>query len=253
MADNTTRIQEQELSPSEYFDIVKGKRKEITDEELRKVYDNALILLNKYKITGQTAGMKKLIFLIETAEKERAIVKSGINTFVYKDDIEDYIDHVAKDVVKIIELERYERDIPEEIVDVIAEYKNLFDEMYIVFTDYTGKVERQVERERRAKDPILFGTFQDVKTRTLIERFYFLGDWEDEFCDLTLDKMVKEMKESKNKNIVRTINTPSDIEELKQQLADLDPQNGSYKIKEEKERKHKFFKNIRIGKKRNKA
>ena len=31
------------------------------------------------------------------------------------------------------------------------------------------------------------------------ERFYYIGDWVDEYCDLTLDKMVKELvKDDKN-------------------------------------------------------
>lgn len=237
-----------ELSPSEYFDLLKGKRQEITDKELSKFYDNALSLLNKYMITGQTAAIKKLIFLIETVEKERKLVKLGINTFVYRDDIEDYIDNVAKDVVKIIELERYEREIPDKIVEVISETKELFDKMYIVFTDYTGKVERQVERERRAKDPILFGTFQNTENRILVERFYFLGDWEDEYCDLTLDKLVAQM-ENQGKKVEHKISTPDDIEKLKQQLKQLTPTGNSYKV-EEKDQKKGFFKNIRIGKKK---
>lgn len=249
MAENTTTKTKKEISPSEYFDLLKEKRQKITDEDLSNFYENALVLLNKYKITGQKEGMKKLIFLIETVEKERAIVKMGIDTFVYKDDVEDYIDDVAKKTVKIIELERYEREIPDAIVEIISEVKDLFDQLYIVFTDYTGRVERKVERERRAKDPILFGTFQDKKSRTLVERFYFLGDWEDEYCDLTLDKMIAEVKGAKNKDILRTISTPADIQELKQQLSDLESEDDSYKIKEEKEKKKSFFKNIRIGRK----
>ena len=115
-------------------------------------------------------------------------------------------------------LEKYEREIPDEIVSIIEQVKDKFDQLYILFTDYTGKVERQIEKERRQKDPILFGTFQNEKTRTVIDRFYFLGDWEDEYCDLTLDKMVNEVEASKKRNIVRTVNTPEDIEELKKQL-----------------------------------
>lgn len=236
-----------ELSPSDYFEILKGRRKTITDEELLQFYDNALSLVNKYKITGQVEGIKKLIFLIETVEKEREIVKLGINTFVYREDVEDYIDHIAKDVVKIIDLERYEREIPDEIVEFVAQTKHLFSKFYVVFTDYTGKAERRVVRERRAKDPILFGTFQDAETKTLVERFYFLGDWEDEYCDLTLGRMVAEIKDAKSRDITRTINTPADITELKQQLADLTPKNGSYIIKQK--RKKSFFKNIRLVRK----
>lgn len=252
MSNNNTEEKKQPLNPSEYFEIIKGRRSKITDEDLQQFYDNALILINKYKITGQKEGMKKLIFLIETVEKEREVVKTGINTFVYKDDIEDYIDNVAEDVVKIIELENYEREIPDDIVKVLENLKakNLFDKFYVVFTDYTGKTERKVERARRAKDPILFGTFQDKKTRTLVERFYFIGDWVDEYCDLTLDKMVSQVKKSKDKTITHTISTPEDIENLKQQLSDLDPQNGSYRIKNDENKKKSFFDKIRIGKKK---
>lgn len=84
--------------------------------------------------------MEKLLFHLECIEKEREIVSMGINTFVYRDDIEYYINNVASDIVKIIELERYEREIPDEIVEVIAKVKDKFDQLYIVFTDYTGGV-----------------------------------------------------------------------------------------------------------------
>ena len=120
MADNVENHNElTELSPSEYFEQVKERKNHITDEDLQKVYDNCLELLNKYKITGQKKGMRKLMFHLECIEKEREIVKMGIDTFIYRDDIEEYIDNVAKDTVKIIELENYEREIPDEIVELI--------------------------------------------------------------------------------------------------------------------------------------
>lgn len=212
---------DEKLTPQEYFDVIKDKKYHITDEQLSDVYDNCLELLAKYKITGQTKGIKKLLFHLECIEKEREIVKLGIDTFVYRDDIEFYIDNVASDVVKIIEIENYEREIPDEIVEIIGQVKDKFDQLYIVFTDYTGKVERQVQEERRSKDPILFGTFQDNATRSVIDRFYYLGDWVDEYCDLTLDKMVNETKNVGKRDIIRTVNTPVDIAELKAQLDQL--------------------------------
>ena len=115
----------------------------------------------------------------------------------------------------------YPRDIPDEIVEVVAKTKNIFDRLYIVFTDYTGKVERQVEAERRRKDPILFGTFQKigvVRDSSLInDRFYYLGDWEDEFCDLTLDKFLKEA----GRNKLNTVEFPQNKEEILAQLSEL--------------------------------
>ena len=235
---------ESQLTPQQYFEQVKERKHNITDEELVKVYDNCLELLNKYKITGQKKGMRKLMFHLECIEKEREIVKMGINTFIYRDDIEEYIDTVAKDTVKIIELENYEREIPDEIVEVIAATKDKFDQLYVVFTDYTGKVERQIEKERRDKDPILFGTFQNQSNRTVIDRFYYLGDWEDEYCDLTLDKMVNETEKAGKRNIVKTISTPSDIEELKEQLGGLSEINGNFIISNSTQKKT-FFQNIK--------
>lgn len=236
-----------ELTPQQYFEEIKDRKHHITDAELVKVYDNCLDLLNKYKITGQQKGMRKLMFHLECIEKEREIVKMGINTFIYRDDIEEYIDSVAKDTVKIIELENYEREIPDEIVEVVAAVKDKFDQLYVVFTDYTGKVERQVEKERREKDPILFGTFQNPSNRTVIDRFYYLGDWEDEYCDLTLDKMVNETEKAGKRNIVKTISTPKDIEELREQLSSLSEINGNFIVStpEIKPKKRGLFANIK--------
>ena len=213
--------QEMNLNPQEYFDEVKERRHKVDDAQLKAVYDNCLELLAKYKVTGQKSGMRKLMFHLKCIEKEREIVAMGIDTFVYRDDIEFYIDKVAQDVVKIIDIESYEREIPDEIVDIIARVKDKFDQLYIVFTDYTGKVERQVEKERQKKDPILFGAFLSEREGVVDDRFYYLGDWEDEYCDLTLDKMVNETKNVGNRNIAHRISTPKDIEELKEQLDSL--------------------------------
>ena len=241
-------IAESNLSPSEYFDTIKGLKNNITDEALVKVYDNCLEILNKYKATGQWKGAKKLIFHLETIEKEREIVKLGIDTFVYKDDIEAYISNVASDVVKIIDLESYEREIPDEIVEVIQKVKDKFDQLYVVFTDYTGEHERKVEKERRDKDPILFGAFKDKGNSVIIDRFYYLGDWVDEYGDLTLDKMVNECEKVGKRNITHTISTPEDIEEFKQQLGKYNSINTltvSGNIKMVEESKPSFFQRVK--------
>ena len=243
------KIEQNEMNPQEYFNYVKGRKSTITDEGLQKVYDNCLELLNKYHITGQKKGMRKLLFHLECIEKEREIVKMGINTFVYREDVEYYIDSVAKNTVKIIDLASYEREIPDSVVEIIAQVKDKFDQLYIVFTDYTGKIEKQVEKERRQKDPILFGVFQDTQSRSIVDRFYYIADWEDEYCDLTLDKMVNETKRVGKRNILRTISTPEDIETLKAQLAALEEQNGrsGFVMKEEAPTKKSFFRNIKTA------
>ena len=215
-------LSDKNMTPTQYFDAVKNLKHTITDEELLRIYDNCLELLEKYKTTGQKKGARRLVFHLETIEREREIVALGVDTFVYKDDIEYYIKEVADDVVKIIDLESYEREIPDDIVELIARVKDKFDQLYIIFTDYTGEAEKKVAQERRDKDPILFGTFKDKGSRAIIDRFYYLGDWVDEYCDLTLDRMIEECENLGNRKIAHTIRTPEDLEELKQQLGAYD-------------------------------
>ena len=213
-----------ELSATEYFNYLKEKRQNITDGELQKLYDGYLSLVEKYKVTGQKRIIEKLRFLVDNIDKERQVVALGITSFVYRDDVEDYIDNIAKNVVKIIELENYPRDIPDNIVDIIAKTKDIFNKMYVVFTDYTGTVEKQVAKERRETDPMLFGTFQKPRTDTrnggvvLNDRFYFLGDWEDEYCDLTMDKFLQEVGKEKLQKIV----IPTNTDEIREELERLD-------------------------------
>lgn len=78
-----------------------------------------------------------------------------------------------------------------------------------------------------------------------------MGDWQDEYCDLTLDKMVNETKKLKKRNIAKTISTPEDIKELREQLGRLEEKNEIY-IQTSNEKKT-FFSNIKtvlLGKKR---
>ena len=214
---NDKPLYEQELTPYQYFEEVKSRKAKITDFELARIYDNCLELIEKAKKTGQKNQIKRCLFHLDTIEKERELVKLGIDTFIYKDDITYFMKQVAKDHVKIIELENYEREIPDEIVDVIEKVKDKFSQLYIVFTDYSEELTKKVI-SKRDKDPILFGVFKDSSSKSVIDRFYYLGDWVDEYCDLTLDKMLAETERVGKRNIAHSISTPQDLEELREQL-----------------------------------
>ena len=63
---------------------------------------------------------------------------------------------VDNKVVKIVELENYQRRIPEEIIQRIERCKGIFDKMYVVFTDYTKREERRVEAIKEKKTPFFW-------------------------------------------------------------------------------------------------
>ena len=226
---NKMENNKEKISPSQYFDYIKNAKNDITTEALKESYSVFLKLAEKYTKLGQKESLKKLCFLADTLKKEEKLIELGITKYIYKDVIEDYIENVADKTVKIIELSRYMREVPDELVETIEKSKDLFDEFYVVFTDYTGKEERKVEKERRDKDPILFGVFKN--NSNVADRFYFLGDWVDEYCDLTLDKMVEQYQENKGYSPAVETKIPETTDELIEIL-------NSYKIDEKKDRNY---------------
>ena len=169
------------ITPSQYFENLKNAKQTITTDALKNSYSIFIKLAKKYDELGQTEfkteSLKKIDFLVDVLSKEEKLIEIGVTTFIYKDVIEDYIENIADKTVKIIEMSRYMRKIPDDLVEVVDKTKELFDEFYVVFTDYTGQEERKVEKERRDKDPILFGAFKNGSN--VSDRFYFLGDWVD--------------------------------------------------------------------------
>lgn len=169
------------ITPSQYFENLKNAKQTITTDALKNSYSIFIKLAKKYGELGQTEfkteSLKKIDFLVDVLSKEEKLIDIGVTTFIYKDVIEDYIENIADKTVKIIEMSRYMRKIPDDLVEVVDKTKELFDEFYVVFTDYTGQEERKVEKERRDKDPILFGAFKNGSN--VSDRFYFLGDWVD--------------------------------------------------------------------------
>ena len=124
------------------FQDLKSKVETNTKESLEQYYNNALALGAKYKASNQIASLKKLVYLISTIEKEKELLELGIDKYIYRDDIQFYINHSTKrSPVCLQELMNYEREIPDEIVKKIESCKHLFgDSIYVLFTDYTGKV-----------------------------------------------------------------------------------------------------------------
>ena len=169
------------ITPSQYFENLKNAKQTITTDALKNSYSIFIKLAKKYDELGQTEfkteSLKKIDFLVDVLSKEEKLIEIGVTTFIYKDVIEDYIENIADKTVKIIEMSRYMREIPDDLVEVVDKTRELFDEFYVVFTDYTGQEERKVEKERRDKDPILFGAFKNGSN--VSDRFYFLGDWVD--------------------------------------------------------------------------
>lgn len=125
--------------------------------------------------------------------------------------------------IHIIELKNYSRTIPEDVIEKVGNARNYFDMLYVTYTDYTGETVRKVEKEKRDKDPIIFGAFlvpTEHGNRIPSEHLFYIADWIDDFCDLTMDQVIKSYKEATNKDIVLKKEDISsiDIDKIKEQI-----------------------------------
>lgn len=251
----TTEQDLKNLDPQKYFDYIKSKKHESTDEFITKLQEVVEAELSKAMATGQNVVVRRLAYTMGVLERERELIKEGIDTYVQREDIEDFIHYVKDKAVKIVEIELFPRSIPDELAVKVKELKEkkLFDNFFILCTDYTGGIAKEVKKEERKKDPILFGTFEQKIDNVwdIHDRFYFIGDWEDEYCDLTLSKMVEVMAE-KNKDIVRNVGIKEvSVEEVRSYINSLDEVENSGRFTQRKVRKS-FFENVRTFFKRDK-
>jgi hypothetical protein len=196
MADESITVNPEAIEPHEYFAVLKGSVKNVDAEALQKQLSVVAEHLIRAKALGQKNLLNQLAFTHDVIVREMKLLAGGITRFVYQDDVKNLLDKTKH--IKIIELERYPRVIPIEQMDAIQKAKDLgiFDEFCVVFSDYTGedyKTEEEKATVARNRDPVVFGYFRHKATAIKHDRFYFITDWEDEYCDLTFSKMIEKM------------------------------------------------------------
>ena len=90
----------------------------------------------------------------------------------------------------------FTRVVPDDVLatKVECDSRGIFDNYAVLHYDPDGKSWAETEAEREArKDPILFGF---VEGRRVL---YFVGEWIDEFCDLSLDQIADVLYEDMEK------------------------------------------------------
>ena len=92
-------------------------------------------------------------------------------------------------------IKNFSRPIPTEVVNKIEEVNKLeiFDNYVVLYYDPDGKIYKETAKEEaKRKDPIIFGVIAGS------EKLYYVADWVDEYCDLTLEKFLDVAKLTKN-------------------------------------------------------
>lgn len=193
------------LTPKEmnlFFESIKNSVREVDKGNIEEI-------LSKYESLLNSAIKNNQIALVEKIQDYSAFLKDEI--ILSTSEFNKYI--TDKDLIKFYNLasvhEKYRtglcltyiknfvKVIPEEVskLKVKADELKVFDNYVILHYDYTGKSVKKTKAEiEKEKDPILFGVIKNSKN------LYYIGDWIDEYCDLTLDVIIKKIGEVKEIN-----------------------------------------------------
>lgn len=209
-----------QITSEEAFKLIKEAKEKNSDSSLLEYFKANLVIAEKMKRAGQTAGLNRLRFIMGNVPKEVELIKRGYDKFVWKRKVDEVLDQSGRDL-KMIELEEFTRVLPDDVIKAIEDTDDLFTNYFIMYTDYTGKDERRIAQEEKNKDPILWGAFivEDEKTHDIYfgERMYPIADWKDEYCDLTLDELCSEF-DTENEPLVEKLTLNNMQTEIEKRL-----------------------------------
>lgn len=190
---NWNRDDERIYSPKLYFKYVKSKLTKIQQDKLKKRLANLKKLIVQTKALGQQALYEKIAEQIAVTVRESEAFACGVQYKVHKEEVTKLM-HKVKDLnIEFDGLGNFPRVIPAKVTRKINQLQKaqIFDEYKILYTTQDKKEKLKTNKQKiKEKDPILFGVFNFAP-----DTFYFIIDWEDEYCDLTIDKFVDIIKE----------------------------------------------------------
>lgn len=141
-------------------------------------------ILEKLNKSGQTKVIEGIVWKKKILSYENIILNSDFKRYITEENLVKFILKTKKGL-RLDYINCFDRIIPDSVIENKdkAEELKVFDNYVILHCDTNVKNIQLVEK----KDPILFGLIQGS------DKFYFIDDWIDEKCDLTYDKIVKEM------------------------------------------------------------
>ena len=185
--------QNKEKKIANKFDVIKffSDVKLSAEDEATKYRDRLAEYVNCIGIaekSGQIALKEKLFNNLVINKYETILFSKGLVKAV----TEETIVKLAKDSPKALALDyiqNYIRNIPISVIKKKLEIDQLeiFDNYVILHYDPNGVSYAQTNKEKEEKkkrDPIMFGVIEGST------KLYYIDSWEDEYCNLTWDKMV---------------------------------------------------------------
>lgn len=199
----------QTLSVEEFFKSIKNSKRQMEKIDGRiEAYELAL---TQAEDLGQVALKQDLQRKVDVVRSESQLYARNLVKVVMEEQVVDFYKGSERGI-RLDWIKNFTRTIPEKFVKVKKELDTLkiFDNYVIMHYDPNGEATKMTDEEveESKKDPILFGVLAGSR------KLYYIGDWVDEYCDLTLDAFIdKYGKEALTKNNISTnIDVQSGVE-----------------------------------------
>ena len=176
---------EKYMDALQFFSMVKASSKESVATYRDRVSDYLKSIHNAVTV-GQTALVEDLLRGLVTNKYESVLFAEGLYYVVNEQQMVSFVKQCEKGI-KLEYVKNFTRPMPQDIVDKIAKINQLevFDNYVVLYYDPDGKIYKETAREEaKRKDPIIFGVIAGS------EKLYYIADWVDEYCDLTLEAFI---------------------------------------------------------------
>ena len=176
---------EKYMDALQFFSMVKASSKESVATYRDRVSDYLKSIHNAVTV-GQTALVEDLLRGLVTNKYESVLFAEGLYYVVNEQQMVSFVKQCEKGI-KLEYVKNFTRPMPQDVVDKIAKINQLevFDNYVVLYYDPEGKVYKETAREEaKRKDPIVFGVIAGS------EKLYYIADWVDEYCDLTLEAFI---------------------------------------------------------------
>ena len=176
---------EKYMDALQFFSMVKASSKESVATYRDRVSDYLKSIHNAVTV-GQTALVEDLLRGLVTNKYESVLFAEGLYYVVNEQQMVSFVKQCEKGI-KLEYVKNFTRPMPQDIVDKIAKINQLevFDNYVVLYYDPDGKIYKETAKEEaKRKDPIIFGVIAGS------EKLYYIADWIDEYCDLTLEAFI---------------------------------------------------------------
>lgn len=179
-----------ELDIIKFFDQVK-----LTSKESAKNYVDRIkpymIALKRANDMGQTALAEQLSAQIFNNKYESLLQAEGFHYKISEEQLVSFVKKTEKGV-RLDYIKNFTRNIPDEVYEkkTKADSVFVFDNYCVLYyapdlKSYKLTKEEEERIRRKKSDPILFGMINGS------HNLYYIADWIDEYCDLTLEEFIK--------------------------------------------------------------